>query len=290
MALPRDATVQRPLEFGTKAETLARLRPVLHSAEILPLQIVERKGWKAGADATLKTVERDGWLKLALIVRSSARHEDKAGASQAGRFLSIPNVLGLLADLKAAIDRVFASYDATYLTDQVLIQPMLQAVDMSGVVFTSDPNSGSPYLVINYETEGDTAAVTGGKQSPLETHLHLNRGGMVPRGHRGTPRGGNRRQAIRVVLDDRVARQEGRRRHVLRRRRHHERPDLPARVVRARSVAPGRDRFRPGRSACARAGDCSTRATARVRASRAELTSTAGSCTRPRCTAALEPE
>ncbi len=172
MALPRDATVQRPLEFGTKAETLARLRPILHSAEILPLQIVERKSWEAGSDVTLKAVERDGWLKTPLIVRSSARHEDKAGASQAGRFLSLPNVLGL-GDLKAAIDRVFASYDETDPTDQVLIQPMLQAVDLSGVVFTSDPNSGSPYLVINYETEGDTAAVTGGKQSALETHLHL---------------------------------------------------------------------------------------------------------------------
>ena len=76
MALPRDATVDRHLEFGTKAETLARLRPVLTAAEILPLQIVERKSWEAGADATLRLVEREGWFKAPLIVRSSARHED----------------------------------------------------------------------------------------------------------------------------------------------------------------------------------------------------------------------
>ncbi|MCP4923428.1 MAG: hypothetical protein GY915_05270, partial [bacterium] len=54
--------------------------------------------------------------------------------------------------------------------DEVLIQPMLQNVTMSGVLFTQDPRTGAPYYIINYNLEGDTTAVTSGK-SACEAHI-----------------------------------------------------------------------------------------------------------------------
>ena len=46
--------------------------------------------------------------------------------------------------------------------DEVLIQPMIENVIMSGVVFSHDPNTCSPYRVINYANGSDTAVVTSG--------------------------------------------------------------------------------------------------------------------------------
>jgi len=46
--------------------------------------------------------------------------------------------------------------------DEVLIQPMLSDVLISGVAFTCDINTGDPYYVINYSQNGSTSTVTSG--------------------------------------------------------------------------------------------------------------------------------
>jgi hypothetical protein len=46
--------------------------------------------------------------------------------------------------------------------DEVLIQPMLCNVARAGVAFTHDPNTCSPYRVVNWSEGRNTAAVTGG--------------------------------------------------------------------------------------------------------------------------------
>ena len=85
------------------------------------------------------------------IVRSSCIHEDGTSASNAGAYLSVGDVVP--DALEVTINNVFASYGKVNEIDQILIQPMLQNVIRSGVAFSHDPNTHSPYRVISW-TEG----------------------------------------------------------------------------------------------------------------------------------------
>ena len=74
--------------------------------------------------------------------------------------LSITDVT--MADLGTSIDQVFLSYEEPAGDDEVLIQPMLENVIRSGVAFSHDPNTCSPYRIINWSDSEDTTVVTGG--------------------------------------------------------------------------------------------------------------------------------
>lgn len=150
-----------PLPFSTKAGTLLGLQGRLRSARIAPLHTFTVADWQADRHACLHSVaDRAGagpW-----IVRSSCRREDNTTASNAGAFLSVPDVDA--AGLAAAVERVIASYGQAHPADEVLIQPMLQNVLRAGVAFSHDPNTCAPYRIINWSEGGDTTAVTGGRR------------------------------------------------------------------------------------------------------------------------------
>ena len=97
-----------------------------------------------------------------LAVRSSSIGEDQE-KSNAGRFHSELNVNR--ENLYSSIQRVFNSYDEAHPSDQVLIQEYLSGTEKSGVIFTVDPNTGSPYFVINYHEGSDTTAITSGTEN-----------------------------------------------------------------------------------------------------------------------------
>ena len=44
---------------------------------------------------------------------------------------------------------------------------MLEDVNFSGVAFSHDPNTCSPYRIINWSMGSDTSSVTGGKQGEI---------------------------------------------------------------------------------------------------------------------------
>ncbi|MBL8700447.1 MAG: phosphoenolpyruvate synthase [Alphaproteobacteria bacterium] len=159
------------LAFGTKSETLERAGTRLVSARVLPQRRIAHADWRAARDAALEGILAEDWARGPLIARSSARNEDGAAASQAGKYLSIPHLLSRDA-LAAAIDGVFASYGDAGDDEQVFVQPMLRDVSLSGVAFTRDPNTGAPYVVVNYDQSGDTAAVTAGRAGGLRTYVH----------------------------------------------------------------------------------------------------------------------
>ncbi|TGD72828.1 phosphoenolpyruvate synthase [Mangrovimicrobium sediminis] len=143
----------------TKAGNLARLRGSLRGARIAPLAYFTVAQWREDAQRCLSQIASslgDG----PLIVRSSCRREDGAGASHAGEFLSLLNVSP--ADLPQSIDQVITSYGTPEAEDEVLVQPMLQDVQRAGVVFSHDPNTCAPYIVANWSEGGDTGYVTGG--------------------------------------------------------------------------------------------------------------------------------
>ncbi|PVZ16438.1 MULTISPECIES: PEP-utilizing enzyme [unclassified Pseudomonas] len=149
------------IAFGTKAETLERLRPWLKRSIILPQLAFSTTQWRESPAPLLASAAHlagDG----ALIVRSSARGEDGAAQSMAGAFSSCLNVP--TRELPSAIEQVIESFaEHPGEGHQVLIQPMLSGIQMSGVVMTHDLEHGAPYYVLNYDDEsGKTDTITGG--------------------------------------------------------------------------------------------------------------------------------
>lgn len=177
-AAPMSAASPPRVEFGTKAQTLSRLTGKLSSAQILPIYSFTVAAWRKDPAAVYREFARLAWAEKPVIVRSSAIGEDAHGASQAGRFISVLNVVD--ADgFVGAVNQVIRSYGRddrpSVADDEVLLQPMLDGVSASGVAFSRDPNTGSPYLVINYSTGSDTTSVTGGTSGDLRT-LYIARG------------------------------------------------------------------------------------------------------------------
>ncbi len=168
MILPSKMTLPDPIEsfrFSTKGGTLEDLAPHLTQAMLCEQIIVRAKDWRGRRDAVLKDIQAR-FRDKPLAVRSSAVDEDSADGSLAGAYLSRTDVTpepGAIAD---AVDDVFASYAGPSDGDQVLIQPMITDVAISGVVLTRDLDTGSPYYVVNYDDfSGRTDTVTGGAES-----------------------------------------------------------------------------------------------------------------------------
>ena len=94
------------ITFGSKADTLRALEPVLTTARVLPQLCLRTGGLEP--EGLLSLVREAGWQNRPLIVRSSARNEDTAESSNAGKFLSIAHVQGETAILQA-VEQVAAA-------------------------------------------------------------------------------------------------------------------------------------------------------------------------------------
>ncbi|HEY4319066.1 MAG TPA: PEP-utilizing enzyme [Herbaspirillum sp.] len=153
------------IRFGTKSETLKRLQPLVSHSRILPLFYFTALEWQRQPEeilATIHRMEHGGNV----IVRSSAQNEDGEIHSMAGAFTSCLNVSTTLPGaLDSAIRKVIGSFTRHRHSDanQILVQPMLTDIQMSGVVMTHDLEHGAPYYVFNYDDEsGQTDTITGG--------------------------------------------------------------------------------------------------------------------------------
>lgn len=155
--------------MGSKAATLARLRSRLHCSQVLPLQSFTLSEWRTETDAITERICSEFSDERYLVVRSSARDEDGFAKANAGKYHSELNVPRTPAGLEHAIETVFASYGAENLEDEVLVQPQLENVAFSGVLFTRQLGSGAPYYVINYARGSDTTAITSGLSKTDET-------------------------------------------------------------------------------------------------------------------------
>lgn len=164
------------VKFGTKAETLERLEPLVSSARILPQVRCEAGDWKNNPDKFLSDIHARNWMTSALIVRSSGVQEDQLGESMAGRYTSVPNVVDEAA-LRSAIEDVITSFgDTPDDSNQIFVQPYLTDVAFSGVAFTREPGGGGHYFVINYnDTDGRTDSVEAGQTDELKT-LYIHKG------------------------------------------------------------------------------------------------------------------
>ena len=166
------------LTFTTKADTLRTLAGQLKSAQVLPQVCLSVGQIRADPRRILALLEQAGLLDQRLIVRSSAQNEDTAESSNAGKFLSIADVAGK----DAILDAVFQVVDAmgSEPASQVFIQPFLTKVELCGVAFTADPNTGGNYYILNYDdTTGSTSSVTDGTGTHLQTFYHFKGADML---------------------------------------------------------------------------------------------------------------
>lgn len=154
----------------TKAQMLRTIRDGLPEVQVLPLVVVTGEDLRGGGEAAVARIRECLGDASSVIVRSSCRNEDTAAASQAGKYRSILGVP--LADgrrLLQALRDVYESYGAADSSEEILVQPMLEDVAKSGVVFTRDIETNAPYYVVSYSSGRDTTAVTGGAEAPSET-------------------------------------------------------------------------------------------------------------------------
>jgi glutamine kinase len=170
------------LKFGTKAQTLRLLAPKLERSLVGKSIAFSLSEWRTDQADVMARV-KDGFSGEQVIVRSSARREDGAGASMAGAFESVMDVSAdSLEALEGAVSRVITSYGVEALEeDEIFVQKMLADVSMSGVIFTHDLNTGAPYYVINYDDiSGRTDTVTSGDGDTARTLLvHRGRIGAI---------------------------------------------------------------------------------------------------------------
>lgn len=159
------------LSLSSKAKTLEILAPHLTRARILPLIRFTVDEYKNHQDLYLIQISQT--FKEQVIVRSSSQNEDNEQTSHAGGFDSIMNVeASSFSELNAAIQKVIASYgDKADGNDEIFIQPMLNKVAISGVIFTADLDTLSPYYIVNYDESGSTSSVTGGSGTNLQTFV-----------------------------------------------------------------------------------------------------------------------
>lgn len=144
---------------GTKAETLKKLESAgFNIPRVYFFTVAE---WYIGNKVILDEIIIQFKDEL-LAVRSSSKAEDTPNSSMAGVFESILNVYNNKIELIKAIESVISSFDNNPL-NQILIQPMVTNVAMSGVIMSKVLDDGSPYYVINYDDKtGLTDTVTSG--------------------------------------------------------------------------------------------------------------------------------
>lgn len=160
--------------FGTKAETLERLKEQVTQAIVLPQLQFSVDEWQVSQSSVLARLQQLPWSGQPLIVRSSAAGEDGAEASLAGRYESVLDVHGE-GETIVAVNRVIASYSQEKgPPNYVFIQPMLAHIAVSGVAFSANPNSGGHYIIMNYDdSSGATDSVTSGTAGGLKTYYYF---------------------------------------------------------------------------------------------------------------------
>ena len=155
----------------SKGKTLQHLSSKLNSSQILPLFLLTRKQF-LNLDFSLfqEKISKDLAEFEKFAIRSSFIIEDQQNSSNAGAYLTLLDIE--LNQIKDAISKVFDSNRNPDENDEVLIQPMLREVCLSGVAITFDRDTGSKYRIVEYAEGSDTSLVTSGKAIFTKTRVY----------------------------------------------------------------------------------------------------------------------
>ena len=169
----------------SKAETLRYLRPLIKKSKIEKIFYFSVQDWRQNQHQIMTKISKI--FQADIIIRSSAVGEDSLISSQAGVYTSVLNVNSRnKSKIRSGVNQVIKSYTTKnnfsntnrkikpyklhsiarqkiLLDDnQILVQRQTKSILISGVILSRDPNSGSPYFIINYEQDNSTDSVTKG--------------------------------------------------------------------------------------------------------------------------------
>ena len=161
------------MQLSSKAKTLEALKPIVKHSKVLPVFRFFAKDYLEQKVFILKQLKLK--FNTSLIIRSSSTNEDNLNTSNAGGFDSVLDVdVNSKNLIDKAIRQVIASYgNSLNAADEIFIQPMLKNVSMSGVVFTADIDTLSPYYIVNYDESGSTNSITSGQEGVFKTFICL---------------------------------------------------------------------------------------------------------------------
>ncbi len=178
--------------FGTKAETLSRIKPFVQKAKICDQIHFTINEWENSSSQILQNIQSK-FSEQSLIVRSSSLEEDSWDTSQAGAFLSVANIdASNKNELQDAIEEVIAGFrqngSGQYNeNNQVLVQPFIDNVAMSGVAFSKHLEKGTPYYLVNYDDVSKrTDTITSGSSSESKSITVYKKGKTLPEDDRVT--------------------------------------------------------------------------------------------------------
>ena len=121
------------------------------------------RDFKNNKNLVIKKIQKQ--LKNKIIIRSAAFDEDTK-YSNAGKYLSIPNIkVKNTHEIENAIEKVFKSYGKHNQKQFILVQEYIQNAESVGVIFTADPKNGSPFRTINFNNSNSTDLITSGKSN-----------------------------------------------------------------------------------------------------------------------------
>ena len=150
--------------FTSKANVLEFLQSVTSKFKIEKLYYFTVDEWTKNNKEIVNNIFKN--FKSLIIIRSSALGEDSIESSQAGTYESMLNINAKSTrEVKKAILSVIKSYEkkSNYNKyNQILVQNQSSDIILSGVLFTKNPDNGSPYYVINFEDGTSTDSVTKG--------------------------------------------------------------------------------------------------------------------------------
>lgn len=171
-------------KFGTKAETLKKLEDKLEKSTVLPQYSFTVKQYEENSELVIDSIKKQ-FSSRELVIRSSALNEDTHNSSMAGNYESILSIDRTSdSEIRNASDIVIKSYlkgDQEQNPDnQILVQPMLENVEMSGVLFTKDLETSAPYYTINYDLSGSTESITAGSKGEHHTLIFYKFSNIYP--------------------------------------------------------------------------------------------------------------
>ncbi len=147
----------------TKAHVISVLAEHATLSHVAAFTTIKYQTWLTEPDAEIQRLQKR--FNTDVIIRSSCTEEDSIDASHAGEYESLLNIdIKDNQQLRSAIKQVFISYDTEDSQQQLLIQPMVANVQITGVITTRTSPTAAPYYTINYRFTNKTQAITEGKR------------------------------------------------------------------------------------------------------------------------------
>ena len=150
----------------TKAETLKKLSFYFNVPKLI---YFEKNHFEKDPSKIISKIKN---LRKDIIIRSSAKDEDGKKISNAGKYESIISQKGnrnLIKKIKTV------SLKLKNNKDQIIIQNFIKNPDFAGVIFTSDKNSNSPYITIDYDRSGKSNLITSGSKNITQKKIIINK-------------------------------------------------------------------------------------------------------------------